>query len=81
MTGAGASSLELILLGLLLAQVGKVVYNLMHFYLAIVPGIAALLRWRIFKKGLQPRGYGPTKSGSLAVLLPPDFPQRPWEKF
>lgn len=64
-----------------MAQVGKVIYNLMRFHLAIIPGIAVLWRWRIFEKGLQPRSCGPTKCGSLAVLLPSWFLQRPWDKF
>ena len=50
------------------------IYNLMHFHLTITPGISALLRWRILEKGLKPRGFGPTESGSLTALLPVGSP-------
>ena len=63
-----------------MAQVEKVIYSLMHFHLTIILVISALLRWRILEKGLYPRGFGPTESGSLTALLPVGSPQRPWDK-
>lgn len=51
-----------------------VIYNLMHFHLAEIPGTVALLRWRILEKGLQPRGCGTTELRSLVALLPSGSP-------